>query len=179
MNTGRPVTVPFSPTTRPPRDDNSRREERYWLVSGEYIPDADSGVTFNHVLRTSGDVPNGVRFVLEGEEGYAELYINGITELIPEEDAVVILNEPLSRNEPTHEHGEIVDNGHGIKEIVTNDETDGYIIERAAEEDIQMLSENGTHQVFRRDDLRNLRDEDSMFVSSDYVRSNLSLLTSS
>lgn len=176
MNTGRPVTVPFIAATRTPRDDSSREEERYWLVSGQYIPDADSDVIFNHVLRTSGDVPNGVRFVLEGEEGYAELHIHGINELIPDEDAVVILNEPVSRIDTTHEYGEILDNGQGLKEIITNDQTDGYIIERATEEEIQMLSENGTHPVFRGDDLRSLRDEASNFVEENYVRSNLSLL---
>ena len=84
MNTGRPVTVSFNPTIRAPRDSRSQREERYWLVSGQYIPDADSNVIFNHVLRTMGGVPNGVRFVLEGEEGYAELHIHGIIELIPD-----------------------------------------------------------------------------------------------
>ena len=139
MNTSRPVTVPFSPTTRTQRDGSSRRGERYWLVSGTYTPDADSDVIFNHVHRTSGDVPSGVRFVLEGEEGYPDLDIHGINELIPEEDAVVILNEPLPRNDTTHDRGQIVDIGDGIKEIVTNDETDGYSIEGATEEDIQRI----------------------------------------
>lgn len=179
MNTGRPVTVSFNPTIRAPRDSRSQREERYWLVSGQYIPDADSNVIFNHVLRTMGGVPNGVRFVLEGEEGYAELHIHGIIELIPDEDVVVILNESLPRSETTDEYGEIVEIRHGLREIVTNDQTDGYIIERATEEEIQILSENGTHPVFRGDDLRSLRDEESSFVDEDYVRSNLSFLTSS
>ena len=163
----------FEPVSPEPRNDSSREAERYWLVAGQYAADADSGVVFYHVLRTEGGVPNGVRFDLEGEEGWSEFHLHGISEIIPDEDAVVFLNEPVSRN-PTHEEGVILDTGRGVKELISNDETDGYIIENATEEEIQRLSENGTHRVLQGDGLRTLRHEDtwgaSMDEDDDYVR---------